>query len=288
MKMQMLILVITLVMLTSCKQSGPKQEDISTDDIATELNSNKNLPQGDTIIILDGRECMIKIPAHKSKKGTFLLLHGWNLPPDDWCSKTNFCDLILQEGYCIVLPDMGKSNYQTQVFSETRKEWKSMPGLLWLTDTLIPYLQLLCLIAEGERNFIAGISTGGRGVVSVCQHLPGLFTGAAALSGDFDQTFMPHDKVHIGYYGSFDHFPLRWKTIDNPMHRIKDMKTPIYLGHGLKDKVTDFSQSKMFYDSLRKFHPELFIQLNLVDAGHDYHYWSSETNNIMSFFQQIP
>jgi len=194
------------------------------------------------------------------------------------------CDSALKHGYCVVMPQLGKSNFQRDIYPETRSDYRSTKGLLWLTDTLIPRLQDLCLLVQGEPNFITGLSTGARGVVLVCAQLPGLFMAAAALSGDYDQSAIPNDKVHIGFWGSYEKHPTRWTTEENPMYHIKNMTTPIYLGHGLNDRVTPCSQSQMYVDSLKKHHPELKTELHLPVAGHDYTYWSSEVENIVKFF----
>jgi dienelactone hydrolase len=284
--LNIIILITCTTAMLSCS-NRPEKDAEPEDETPEKTTCTSLLPEKDTLIELDGIETIIKIVAPKDKKGTFLLLHGWNLPASDWCSQTSLCDSALSAGYCVVLPNLGKSNYQLRTYPETRSDYASTPGLLWLTDTLIPHLQSMCLLVQGERNFIVGLSTGGRGVVLVCEQLPGLFTGAAALSGDYEQSQMQHDKVHIGFWGSYEIFPERWTTDENPVHRIKEMKTPIYIGHGRNDKVTNFIQSQMLSDSLKKHHPTLKTQLHLSEAGHDYEYWGSEVANIMKFFREI-
>ena len=115
------------------------------------LTSGK-LPKQDTILTIDKRQVFIKICEHKPK-GTFILLHGWNLPADDWCSKTTLCKKIIKRGYNIVMPDMGKSVYQEINFHETRSEWLMYPTRKWLSDTLIPLLQKkYSLLLINENN----------------------------------------------------------------------------------------------------------------------------------------
>ncbi|NTW33481.1 MAG: esterase family protein, partial [Bacteroidetes bacterium] len=142
------------------------------------------LPLKDTTVILDNRKVYIKITSKKSR-GTFLLLHGWNLPATDWCDKTSICEKLLNKGFNIVSPDMGKSVYQGKNYFETRIEWRNYPTRMWLSDTLIPFLQKkYSLFLNNEKNYLVGLSTGARGVALVLLDFPDLFKGAAALSGD--------------------------------------------------------------------------------------------------------
>ncbi len=277
-----------LVAMYGC---NPKDTEKPDDEIlakdTTKYTCTKMLPVSDTTFQISEHDVSVKLCTPDEKKGTFLLLHGWNFPADDWCTKTKLCSHAIEDGYCVVMPHMGKSNFHTNIYPETRPDYSVFPGLLWLTETVIPELQKMCLLVDGERNFIVGLSTGGRGVAMVCQQMPWLFTGAAALSGDFDQSAIPNDRVHQGFWGPYNQFPERWTTIENPVFRISEMQTPIYLGHGLSDKVTPYSQSQLFYDSLKKHNPSLKTELHLPEAGHDYEYWASEVDNIMRFFRGI-
>ena len=237
---------------------------------------------------MNGIKVLVKIAKNVKNKGTILVLPGWNFPPDDWCSKTTLCEKSTKQGYNLVFPDMGKSTYQTKVFPETRVEWRSTPTRKWLTDTLIPYLQKeFSLLIKKDRNFIVGLSTGARGVALVVLNLPKLFKGAAALSGDYNQSRIPYDNITTGYYGSYFKFKKRWDTTDNTVYRIKEFNTPIYLGHGKLDKVSPPEQTKLFYDSLVKYHPKLKVLLHMPNAGHNYDYWESEVDKILEFFNDI-
>ena len=252
------------------------------------LSKARLLPVHDTVIYLNKRKIVIKIPKNKKKSGSFLVLHGWNFPPEDWCTKTSLCDKATENGFYMVMPDMGKSIYHNAITPVTRPDWRGNPTRKWLTDTLIPFLQKnYALFSDKENNFIVGLSTGARGVALVLLDLPSLFKGAAALSGDYNQSDMPNDKLSTGYYGAFKKFKNRWDTVDNPLHRIREFSTPLYLGHGTDDKIVPPRQTKVFYDSLVKYHPKLKIKLNMPKACHDYQYWRSEVDNILTFFSEI-
>ncbi len=282
--------VVTMIMISSVlifvpgfTQKKDKQIEKKSVKPGDSITTGK-LPKNDTTLLVDNRKVFIKTCRQK-KKGTFLLLHGWNLPAEDWCNKTELCSKVIEQGYCVVMPDMGKSVYQEKDYPETRTDWRSEPTRSWLSDTLIPMLQKkYSLLLNTENNYIVGLSTGARGVALVLLDFPELFKGAAALSGDYNQLTLPTDYLTTAYYGPITKFKDRWEKPDNPIMRIKEFKTPIYLGHGKLDKVVPPEQTVMFYDSLKKNHPALKIILNMPDAKHDYVYWGSEVDNFLKFF----
>ncbi len=250
--------------------------------------SVKRVAASDPVAIdttLNGRRVLIEF-TDKPVRGTILLLQGWNFPPDDWCRHSQICIKALEKGYNLVMPDMGKSIYHSQVFKETRADWQKYPTRKWLVDSLIPQLRMKAgVFDEQKRNFVIGLSTGARGAVLVAMDCPRLFSGVAALSGDYDQTAMPNDNLCKGYYGNYNRFKKRWKTVDNPCYRILDLKTPIYLGHGKRDKVVPCAQTILFYNALKKRNPSLKVVLNTPEKEHDYQFWASEVDAIFRFFQ---
>ena len=257
--------------------------------ILPEKNLDEERLRRDTTFEIDHRRIIILVPEIKDIKGTFLLLPGWNFPPDDWCNKTSLCSQARKQGYFVVLPDMGKSVYQEKIFPETRTDWRKMPTRAWLRDTVIPFLQKqFGILDTSSRNLLVGLSTGARGVALLSLDIPKLFRGAAALSGDYDQSLLPNDRLMTGYYGSYYRFKKRWQTVDNVLYRLKDFCIPIYLGHGSADKTCTPVQTRLLYDSLKKQQPQLEIRLHMPEAGHDYYYWNSEVGNILNFFNGIP
>jgi S-formylglutathione hydrolase FrmB len=283
-------IVAVFIVLVIISRSGIINKDVNK---KVKENNIKNhdtvvtgrLPLKDTVLEINKHKVFIKVPKIK-KNGCFLLLHGWNLPAEDWCDKTSLCSKVLEKGFYIVLPDMGKSVYQENNYPETRYEWRIYPTRKWLSDTLIPELQKeYSLFLKTDKNYLVGLSTGARGVALLLLDLTELFKGAAALSGDYAQEKMPTDNLMTGFYGPFLKYKERWLKTDNPLSRVKEYKTPLYLGHGKLDQVVPPEQTKIFYDSLKKYHPELKIKLNMPDARHDYIYWDSEVDNILKFFK---
>lgn len=234
---------------------------------------------------LNGHRVVIEFTS-KSVKGTILLLQGWNFPPEDWCEHSKVCRLALEKGYNLVMPDMGKSIYHANTFKETRADWLKYPTRKWLIDSLIMQLQAKNgLFDVKEQNYIIGLSTGARGAILVAMDCPDLFKGVAALSGDYNQITMPNDNLYKGYYGNYSKFKKRWKTVDNPFNRIADLKTPVYLGHGLKDKVIPSSQTILFYKELKRKNPALKVKLSTPEKEHNYQFWAGEVDALFDFFE---
>jgi dienelactone hydrolase len=221
-------------------------------------------------------------------KGNLLILQGWSFPKDDWCKKSSLCKKALEQGYRLIMPEMGKSTYSSKLYPQTLAQWRKYPTLKWLTDSLIPHLQKeYCIMQPSQSNFVVGLSTGARGAGLVVLNMPDLFKAAAALSGDFDQRKIPYDRIMTGFYGSIAAFPKRWAGEDNMVVNIKKFKTPFYLGHGKLDKVCPPSQTQLFYNELKKAHPNLKVVLSMPTwAAHNYKYWDYEVDKFLKFFAE--
>ncbi len=227
----------------------------------------------------------IFIPEKKSIS-TILVLNGWNFPRDDWQKKTSILKQADENSYTLIFPEMGKTIYESEFFIETKTKYFIEPGGKWCKEKLIPSLNQIGFLIEGNMNFVMGLSTGGRGAVILALNSPKIFKKVASISGDFDQSILPNDKLMINIYGKMDEFPNRWKEIDNPFHSSKNWNLPIYLGHGKKDKIVPFSQSENFHKELKKLHPNLKIIFHESENdGHDYKYWESEVKPIFDFFK---
>ena len=228
----------------------------------------------------------VKAPHQKEPIGTIVVLPGWNLSVLDWCTKTTLCQKALEQGYILIMPEMGKSVYSYVIYPETRKDWLKYTTRKWFIDTLIPYFQKnYKALLPGQKNYLLGLSTGARGVALLSLDCPAIFKKAAGLSGDYDQTQMPSDNLMKGYYGPYDKFKNRWTGRDNAVYRFKELNIPIYLGHGKADQVVNCQQTIQLADSLKKYKPNL-ITLHLDEnAGHTYGYWDSEVDKVLKFFK---
>lgn len=221
------------------------------------------------------------------KRGVILMLHGWNLPPLQWCNKSTLCYIAAKEGFTLVIPDLGKTTYHYNTYPETRKDYLQYPTRQWMYDSLIPYIQKnYALLLPGENNFVAGISTGGRGAALFALELPQIFKAAACLSADFDQTKIAGEPINTGYYGSYEKFKERWEGKDNIYYRACEFTVPLYLAHGSRDKVCPDSQTKLFYKKLKSCNKNLPHQLIIGENyGHDYVFWQKQSEKIIRFFK---
>ncbi|MCS6796302.1 MAG: prolyl oligopeptidase family serine peptidase [Raineya sp.] len=273
----------------SQKQSPPASHAHFSDTLHSPTPTCDSLQNFQTLKIAGGL-VDIALPDKKIPiKGNLLILQGFAFHRDDWCKKSSLCRKALAEGYVLIMPEMGKSNYMSQLYPETRPDWRKEPQKHWLIDSVFSFLQKkYCLLLPSQKNFAVGLSTGGRGVAVVALEKPELFTAVAALSGDYEQSKIPQDKVHIGYLGDYQKFPKRWQEEENIVFQIKKWKTPIYLGHGKQDKVCPYTQTQIFYEALRKNHPKLKVKVNLPEQyAHDYKYWDYEVDNILAFFREF-
>ena len=176
----------------------------------------------------------------------------------------------------------------SEVYEETRKDWTVFPTGAWVMEEMLPYLKETHCILANHPNFVLGLSTGARGAVLTSLRAGTLFAGCGALSGDYDQTLLPKDNLMRGWYGEYEKFPDRWEGKDNPAWQVDEFNTPIYLGHGMDDKVVPVNQTRHFHRMLDKQNPELTMVLNLpAKAGHDYAYWDSETEHVLEFFEHL-
>lgn len=228
----------------------------------------------------------IYTPPGKKTRGNILVLPGWKHSRHRWLNETNLKEQADEQHFRLICPEMNLTLYESEYFPETTLKWAETPGLKWIREFLLPELKSKGIFLPDQNNFVLGLSTGARGAVLIALDNPGLFRAVGALSGDYDQTAMPKDRLMTAVYGSIEKFPERWKK-DNPVQMAKKWNTPIYLAHGTNDKVVPADQTKLFYTLLRKLHVALEIQLNMPEAGHDYAFWGSETKNVLDFFNKF-
>ncbi|HDP80772.1 MAG TPA: alpha/beta hydrolase [Spirochaetes bacterium] len=229
-------------------------------------------------------------PGVKKFAGDILVLPGWKFSRVRWHRETVLVQEARKRGFRLVFPDMMITLYESEYYPQTSGwvRWGPMPGGLWVREVLIPHMRKRGLFMDGGKNFLLGLSTGGRGVALVHLQNPGVFHGGAALSGDFDQSTMAGDKLMAAMYGPYQNHPHRWKTIDNPSAMVSRWSMPLYIGHGRKDNVVPLSQSKNFYEKLKTAHPGLKLVFSEPPAaGHDFRYWSSEVVPVLDFFLSL-
>lgn len=239
----------------------------------------------DTVMVIGGYEILVRTPAD-TVRGDLLLLPGWDYNNRKWCDSTAVCQEAIRRGLRIIAPQMARSIYATQYYPQTRADLRIHPTLTWL-DSAITILSESNGIFRKGPNFVLGLSTGGRGVALICLKRPGLFQAAAALSGDFNQAAMPGDNLTTLVYGPYAKHTALWHTVDNPQFLADSFRTPIYLGHGRKDKIVPPSQTESFAAALQSKNPDLPVTLHMDEqAGHNFSYWRSELPAVWTFFDR--
>lgn len=291
MRVKNVILFILIVGFLACNSSEGKyvaSEEVGIEKEDTMLQEKAKPILKDTVFYLMRNSDSISVEIHvpKTIKGNLLLLHGWNLPATDLCNKTLLCQKALDSGLVLIIPNFGKSTYQWENYPQTIKRFLKYPTRKWMVDTFLIHLQTeFNLLMEGDRNFVYGVSTGGRGAALLALENPKIFKATACLSADFDQSQLKGEPINTGYYGALEKFKERWVGRDNIHNRAGEFKSGIYLGHGVMDKVCPVSQTVNFDLEVRKLNPSLKIETHIDSTGvHDYPYWDSNTDAILAFF----
>jgi pimeloyl-ACP methyl ester carboxylesterase len=275
------LLAITSLFLMHC-QAKPQPIQIHSIKDADTVIGHRH----DTSIIVNGIECYIQFPESKNAVGDLLLLPGWDFSNRKWCDSSSVCKTALLKGYRVVAPQMGRSVYASSYFPETRKDLSRFPTLPQLDSALELLKKELGFFKR--KNLILGLSTGGRGVALICERKPDWFHAAAALSGDYNQVSMPKDNLMNLVYGPYAGHTVRWKQTDNPQTDANKLNTPIYLGHGQRDRIVPHTQTIDFAHTLKAEKnrmSEVVLHINPA-AGHDFNYWRSELPAVWKFFEK--
>jgi len=249
---------------------------------------NKNL-------MVDNVPYDLYIPPHYSNSPLLpciLVLPGWNFSRTSCVKNTSLVEYAEQYGYALILPEMGKTLYESSYYPQTRMKWNRVPGGQFIKDRFIPTIQQRHkLLRPGQYNTILGLSTGGRGVALIALQNPGLFVSGASLSGDFSQEHMPEDRLMTAVYGAFAKFPERWTGpgSDNPQAQVRDWQMPLYLAHGTADNIVPESQSRLFYEALKKAHGNMIPieYYAVIGARHNYQFWEGQLKDVLRFFNEI-
>ncbi len=266
------------------KQEGETIKRSSSNTISKKIKLN------DTVIIKYFKKLKVPVTIKYANNaiGTILVLPGWNFPDTQWCEKTLLCEKALIMNYNLLFVEMQRSVYLSEYYPQTKKEYKNFPTRTWLIDSVLKVLQDKSLIYPKNFNFVVGLSTGGRGAAILGLDYPSYFKAVASLSGDFDPTLQKNDNLMVFSLGPYDKNRKLWEGSDNISRRAKEMKTPIYIGHGQNDKTCPIIQSISFVNELKKQNPNLIVKSNFPkNMGHDYKYWDSEVDSIIAFFNQF-
>jgi len=248
----------------------------------------EHYPAGTLTDTVAGVTYDLYIPANYAKRN-LLLLPGWKFPRTGWIENTSIRRYADAEGIALIMPEMDRTLYESSYYPETTLKWHpELPGGKFIHDLFLPAIRSRHhLLLDSQKNFLLGLSTGGRGVALIALENPDLFRAGAALSGDFAQEAMPRDRLMRAVYGPIQKFRERWTTRDNPMGRADEWKMALYLAHGTADRIVPPSQTKAFCNRLKGI-PSLKgrIVCHMANgAGHDYRFWGGELDAVFRFFR---
>ena len=220
--------------------------------------------------------------------GTILMLQAYNIPHNIWCELTDFCKLAIERNFVIITPNFGNSLYLEATYPETSINQSKYPCIDVITEMIIPDIQnQFGLLVENQNNFIAGLSSGGRGAILIPAMAPDIFIASASISGFIDINFQKEKTMFIDALGEYSIFPERWdKEIE--INKISNYNTHLYIAHGLADTVSNPKQSMIFFETLSNMKPNLIVNDNFpVNETHGFSFWRKETENILNFFESF-
>ena len=223
---------------------------------------------------------------------TVIALHGYNLPSREWESESLIVQYAENYNIVVVCPEMGKTVYEYAYYPETTEKWGPMPGGQFVSSVLIPYLRSTYGLARSRsKTGMLGVSTGGRGALLVACKNPELIGAAAGLSGDYDPSSMPRDRILAAVYGPYKDFKDRWENDDNIMKLAVNLKdTPVYLWYAAKDTVVPPEQTTMFAMRLKQLQKQggnYNVTMGKEPHGvHQWRYWRKAMPEAMAFFDK--
>jgi S-formylglutathione hydrolase FrmB len=217
-----------------------------------------------------------------------LVLPGYNFSDLEWCTKTTLCQKAAKLGFNLIFVEVKKSVYLKEHLPQTSALLRKYPTRTWIIDSVYKPLLKSGILSSKNRNYVLGLSTGGRGAAILLLENPLLFAGAACLSGDFDPTLQKNDNLMINALGAYEKYSLFWKGDNNIVNRAKEFQRPLYIAHGKKDPIVPIKHSMALVESLRKENPNLHVKYNFSEnAKHDYHFWNSEVDHVLAFFRNL-
>ncbi|MBE7437355.1 MAG: prolyl oligopeptidase family serine peptidase [Spirochaetales bacterium] len=242
-------------------------------------------PQSElSISIGPGESVAVTVYTPPRIRADVLVLPGYKHDRQRWVRETELKARAMELGFQLICPEMSTTIYESAYFPQTRSRWKSVPGLVFVTDHLLPELKKQKITSPDRPFFLLGLSTGARGAALIALASPQTFRAVGMLSGDYDQTRESHDRLITAVYGSYSAHKERWKNTDNSLTRASQWKHPAFLAHGKKDTIVPSFHTQIFYDALKAEHPDLEIVLEMPPAGHDYFFWGPYGIRALDFF----
>jgi len=223
---------------------------------------------------------------------TLIVLHGYRGKQSDWNNNTRIGAWADQYSFVLVCPSMGTTLYESAYFPETINKWGPMPGGLFMSDVLVPYLRKKFSVAtKAKFTGIFGNSTGGRGALLAAARNPEFFGAAGGVSGDYDPVSMQQDRLLTSVYGPYRNFGERWQNTDNLMEMAVNLNgIPVFLAHGSKDSVVEKEQAVLLGLKLNQLEKKggSYPKVNKLYPYkmHDWDCWRTALSDAVVFFDK--
>ncbi|MBA4420548.1 MAG: esterase [Anaerolinea sp.] len=215
-------------------------------------------------------ETLDEIYIVKKKYKTLFLLHGAFSDHTGWLRKTNIEKYAEQYNLAVVMPDMANSFYANLVHG---------PDYWTFVSEELPRFarRIFPLSAEGEDNFVAGLSMGGYGAFKLALNKPEQYAAAISLSGVMDVVSAMQNKARPifkieDYFGSLENF----KGTSNDLHYLLKKATEsgkqvprLYIACGTEDEL--FPMNREFMDYARSIGAK--VDFEEGPGGHDWTFW---------------
>lgn len=209
-------------------------------------------------------------------KASALLFHGYSISGDKWKSDLDIINPLLNLQYRVIILDFKKTIYNEHSFAQT-VEWKlKYPTRKWIREVVIDSLIKSEKIIKTDENILIGISTGARGVALLSiDDTAKIFNSIALISGDYNQSVLPKDRLMSSIYGSYSKYKTRWDTIDNIQKSSKVINAEhIFIAHGKEDPIVPFNQSSNLFKKYEKENKKI-VKYFPQKQGHNNIFWKS-------------
>lgn len=122
---------------------------------------------------------------------TLILMHGYGGKWSDWGSNTDLQALCNRTGWRIICPDGFHDSWYMDNADPAQMQWRSF---FW--KECYPALDAKYGL-DPQKTFVAGLSMGGHGAMSLFLDHPELFRGAGSMSGVLDLRYSSGSKEQI-------------------------------------------------------------------------------------------
>jgi len=223
---------------------------------------------------------------------TIIALHQYNNTERDWENGSGIQSHANKYNMVIVCPRMDNTLYETSYYPETKYKWNVIPGVKFIGETLIKFLNdNFSLALKKNSTGIMGVTVGAHGALVVACQYPEKFGAAAGIAGYYDPTIMQNSKMIESVYGKYKDFQNRWENDDNPLKLAEKLtNVHVYLYHGLRTDAFNPGQSQLMaikLKQLQKKNSSYSITYRDSKSGfYGWTWWKSQVVELMEFMDE--